>query len=72
MGAPVVTVAPRTAVERAVTLLSAHGFTALPVVDDDHLIGIVTRGDLVRAVSRQTVGDAARRLGEHGAEAHRG
>ncbi len=45
----VVTVTPQTTVKYAASLLSSHGYTALPVVDDDdRLIGIVTEADLVR------------------------
>jgi CBS domain-containing protein len=49
MSTPVITVTPETSVKQAAVLLSSHGFTALPVVDDDdHLIGIVTEADIVR------------------------
>ncbi|MCG8915560.1 CBS domain-containing protein [Actinokineospora sp. PR83] len=49
MSAPVVTVRPDDGVKRAAELLSRHGFTALPVVDeDDRLVGMVTEADLVR------------------------
>ena len=49
MTAPVITVQPWTSAKEAAGLLSAHGFTALPVVDDDErLIGIVTEADLIR------------------------
>jgi CBS-domain-containing membrane protein len=45
----VVTVTPETTVKYAASLLASHGYTALPVVDDDdRLIGIVTEADLVR------------------------
>lgn len=48
MSTPVVTVAPEAPAKQAAALLSAHGFTALPVVDeDDRLIGIVTEADLI-------------------------
>ena len=48
MSTPVVTVTPQTPAKQAAGLLTAHGFTALPVVDDDErLIGIVTEADLV-------------------------
>ncbi|WP_026154003.1 CBS domain-containing protein [Amycolatopsis methanolica] len=48
MSRPVTTVTPRTSVKEAARILSSHGFTALPVVDDDErLIGIVTEADLV-------------------------
>jgi len=49
MSAPVITVHPWTAAKAAAELLAMHGFTALPVVDDDdRLIGIVTEADLIR------------------------
>jgi len=49
MTSPVITVHPWTSAKEAAELLSMHGFTALPVVDDDdRLIGIVTEADLIR------------------------
>jgi len=43
MTRPVVTVTPETTAKHAAEVLAEHGFTALPVVDDDErLIGIVT------------------------------
>ena len=49
MSTPVITVTPKTSVKQAAILLSSHGFTALPVVDDDdRLIGIVTEVDIVQ------------------------
>jgi CBS domain-containing protein len=49
MSTPVITVTPKTSVKQAAMLLSSHGFTALPVVDDDgRLIGIVTEADIVK------------------------
>ncbi|MGW4489213.1 CBS domain-containing protein [Amycolatopsis sp. NPDC004368] len=50
MSAPVVTVYPWSSAKEAAEVLSARGFTALPVVDDDddRLIGIVTEADLIR------------------------
>ncbi|HET6504371.1 MAG TPA: CBS domain-containing protein [Amycolatopsis sp.] len=48
MSAPVVTVGPEIPAKQAAALLAAHGFTALPVVDEDErLIGIVTEADLM-------------------------
>lgn len=48
MSTPVVTVSPDAPAKQAAALLSAHGFSALPVVDeDDRLIGIVTEADLI-------------------------
>jgi len=49
MSSPVVKVRPETPAKAATALLAAHGFTALPVVDqDDQLLGIVTEADLMR------------------------
>lgn len=49
MSTPVVTVKPSTSAKEAAGLLASHGFTALPVVDDDdRLIGIITEADLIR------------------------
>ena len=49
MSSPVVTVTPDMTVKYAANLLSAHGFTALPVLDaDGRLIGVVTEADLLR------------------------
>ncbi|GLY49852.1 CBS domain-containing protein [Lentzea sp. NBRC 102530] len=49
MTSPAITVTPEVPVRGAAALLVSHGFTALPVVDDDkNLIGIVTEADLLR------------------------
>lgn len=46
---PVITVRPSTSAKEAASLLAEHGFTALPVLDeDDRLVGIVTEADLIR------------------------
>ncbi|HEX8871039.1 MAG TPA: CBS domain-containing protein [Lentzea sp.] len=49
MTSPVITVTPGVPLKGAAALMVSHGFTALPVVDDDkRLVGIVTEADLVR------------------------
>src|SRR6476646_10008699 len=49
MTSPVVTVRSGTPAKETVQLLVTHGFTALPVVDDDERhLGIVTEADLLR------------------------
>ena len=53
MSAPAVTIGPSRPVTVAATTMIDEGVNRLPVVDDgDHLIGIVTRADLVRAFVR--------------------
>ena len=53
MSAPVVTIGPRRPVTEAATTMIEERVNRLPVVDDtQHLIGIVTRADLVRAFVR--------------------
>ncbi|WP_086668952.1 CBS domain-containing protein [Lentzea kentuckyensis] len=50
MTSPAITVTPEVPVRGAAALLVSHGFTALPVVDDDkRLIGIITEADLLRS-----------------------
>jgi CBS domain-containing protein len=49
MTQPVVTVLTTTTLAQAAELLATHGFTALPVVEDDgRLVGIVTEADLIK------------------------
>ncbi|RDI34344.1 CBS domain-containing protein [Lentzea flaviverrucosa] len=49
MTSPVITVTPAVPLKGAAALMVSHGFTALPVVDDDkRLVGIITEADLVR------------------------
>ena len=47
MTTPVVTVRSDTPAKEAARLLASRGFTALPVVDDDTLLGVVTEADLI-------------------------
>jgi acetoin utilization protein AcuB len=46
MSSPVHTVAPRTLVADAVTLLRRHGIRHLPVLEGDRIVGVVTDRDL--------------------------
>lgn len=49
---PVVTVRPETPLREAVTLLTGHGFAALPVVDDqDAVIGMLSESDAMAAAA---------------------
>jgi CBS domain-containing protein len=49
MTSPVITVGPEAPVKEVAALMTAHGFTAMPVVDEEQqLLGIVTEADLMR------------------------
>ena len=51
----VITVRPDTPVAEIVTLLLRRGYRSLPVVDEnDHLVGIITDGDLLRRANLYT------------------
>jgi CBS domain-containing protein len=52
MTAPAITVGTHTPVSEAARTMVALGVNRLPVVEDDHLVGIVTRADLVRLFTR--------------------
>lgn len=54
-GSPVV-VSPDTPIESAAALLSEHRIGCLPVLEDDELVGILTRSDLLRAFVELMVG----------------
>lgn len=56
MSRPVVRAHPTTSVEEAAAVLVENGYAALPVVEDDRVVGIVTEADLVRG--RIPAGDA--------------
>jgi CBS domain-containing protein len=53
MSTPVVTIGPKASLIKAAQLLDRHGIKRLPVVDEEgFLVGILSRGDLVRALTR--------------------
>ena len=47
MSRDVVSVNSTTSVGQAAALMSSRGFTALPVIDDDRLVGIITEADVL-------------------------
>ena len=70
MTTPVVTVGPDDSLTKAAGLLDRYGIKRLPVVDaEGYLLGILSRGDLVRAMTRSDsqirvdVSDAVEMLG---------
>jgi CBS domain-containing protein len=53
MSSPVIAVGPETTVEEAMALMTDRRIRHAPVVDDDHLLGMVSIGDLVRLLSQE-------------------
>lgn len=52
MSRPVVSVDTRTTVREATTVLTEHGFAAVPVVEDGCVVGIFSESDALRADTR--------------------
>ena len=54
MTAPALTVAPETSIQKAAETLHARHIKRLPVIDSDQrLVGIISRGDIVKVMSTQ-------------------
>lgn len=63
MSAPVVTVDAETNVGEAARLLTAYRIKRVPVIEDGHMVGIVSRADLLRALAATAPASANRRAG---------
>ena len=50
----VITIGPDSAAREGARLMLDHQIGALPVLDDGHLVGIITETDIVRAFVRTT------------------
>lgn len=54
MSSPAITIGPEHSLFAAAKLMERHGVKRLPVVDDEgYLLGIMSRGDVVRAMTRE-------------------
>ena len=52
-----VTIGADDSVEETLRTMTEHGVRRLPVIDDEHLIGIVTQADIAKNLPEQSVGD---------------
>jgi len=53
MSTEVVTVGPDATVHEVTTLMTDNSVNRLPVVDEGRVVGIITRGDIVRAIAQR-------------------
>src|SRR5260370_13245281 len=60
MAPTVITVAPTTSIAEIAKILQRDRIKRVPVVDGDKLVGIVTRGDLLKALAAAEVAKPAR------------
>jgi CBS domain-containing protein len=56
MSTEVFTVAPGSTIHELTTLMADNKVNRLPVVEDGNLVGIITRGDIVRAIAARGAG----------------
>jgi CBS domain-containing protein len=48
-----ITISPEATLEEAATLMVERGISRLPVVENDRLVGIITKRDVLKAISRE-------------------
>ena len=53
MSSNVVTVTPDEAINEAIASMVHRGINRLPVVEKDRLVGIITRGDVIRGLAKE-------------------
>lgn len=71
MSSPVITISPENSVSDAARLFSSYRIKRAPVVEDGHIIGMVSRADLVRSLLLETAPhDKDQRGAERRGEAH--
>ena len=54
MSRPVVSIGPAATLSEAMRMMASHGVGALPVVEGERIIGMLTQSDVVTALARQT------------------
>jgi CBS domain-containing protein len=55
MSRPVVSIGPASALSEAMRVMAGHGVGALPVVEGERIVGMLTQSDVVTALARQVV-----------------
>jgi CBS domain-containing protein len=55
MSKDIIEISPEASVHDAATMMADNEVNRLPVVEDNRLVGIVTRGDIVRAIAQKKV-----------------
>ncbi len=55
MSSPVITISPEAEVGEAASLMFTHQISRLPVVDDNQLVGILSRSDIIRLMAKPQV-----------------
>ncbi|WP_231507772.1 CBS domain-containing protein [Bacillus sp. UNC41MFS5] len=54
----IVTIHPEDEMKKVVSLLSKHHFKKLPVVNDsNHVVGVISRGDVIRSIQETLIND---------------
>ena len=69
MSSPALTTDPYTDAAELATMMIDQGLRSVPVVEEDRLVGIITRRDLVRTIARADAliaADVRKRLGAYG------
>lgn len=61
MSRRVISVSSQHPLDRLLPLLSDHGLHCLPVLEDDHLVGVITQTDLIAGLKRHLLNAAAQR-----------
>jgi len=62
MSTPPITVKAEASIQKAIKLMEQHNIRILPVLEEDQLVGIVTKGDLKQASTSDVVYLETRKL----------
>jgi acetoin utilization protein AcuB len=62
MSTPPITVKAEASIQKAIKLIEQHNIRMLPLIEEDQLVGIVTKGDLKQATTSDVVYLETRKL----------